>query len=238
MKKPLLFLAVAAALYLGFIVARSHLQSIQGNSQQNPGLPAATPPAPPFGTNSFALATPFSDGASAAERPSSITLLKPGHIRFKKGGKFLVKSSAPLFYRQEYLGDAAPGQQLQILDYNPETRRVYLWWNNPNGNPIAVNTLDLHGACKDIETVPANTVVALKSIADGNALVEYNGDRFFVPVSDTNLRDQAAQWRGQNELPAAPIPNGVSPPEELPASPVPNQESQPKTQNEASNAGN
>jgi hypothetical protein len=132
-----------------------------------------------------------------ADMPPSVTLQKPAEIRFKKGSYFVAKAGAPLFFLTEYVRDAKEGEQFQILDYNPGTRHVYLRAQDPNGNPIAVNTLDLHGCSKDVVTVPASTTVTLQGISDGNALVAYNGDRFAVPVRDTDLLEQAAARRTQ-----------------------------------------
>jgi hypothetical protein len=132
-----------------------------------------------------------------ADMPASVTLQKPGEIRFKKGTYFVAKAGTPLFFHTEYVRDAKEGEQFQILDYNPGTRHVYLRAQDPDGNPIALNTLDLHGCSKEVVTLPASTTVTLEGISDGNALVAYNGDKFAVPVRDTDLLQQAAARRAQ-----------------------------------------
>lgn len=132
-----------------------------------------------------------------ADMPPSVTLQKPAEIRYKKGALFVAKAGAPLFFHTEYVRDAKEGEQFQILDYNPGTRHVYLRAQDQDGNAIALNTLDLHGSSKEIETLPASTTVTLQGISDGNALVAYNGDSFAVPVRDTDLLEQAAARRAQ-----------------------------------------
>ena len=132
---------------------------------------------------------------TTADIPASVTLLKPAQIRFKKGSYFVTKQGAPLFFLNQYLRDAKGGEEFQILDYDPGTRRVFLRAHDPEGRDVAVNTLDLHGSSTGVETVPASTVVAVQGVADGDALVTYNGERFAVPVDDTDLLQQAADRR-------------------------------------------
>ena len=134
-----------------------------------------------------------------ADMPPSVTLQKPAEIRFKKGTYFIAKPGTPLFFLSEYVRDAKAGEQFQILDYNPGTRHVFLQAKDQNGNIIALNTLDLHGCSKDVVTLPASTTVALQGVSDGNALVAYNGDKFAVPVVDTDLLQQAAARKAQRD---------------------------------------
>lgn len=163
------------------------------STQAPPGAAPTPPPAPlqvPTTSANLADLTP-------ADYPPTVTLLKPEEIRFKKGAIFTVKSGAPLFFVKEYLRDSKEGEKFEILDYDPAVRRVFLRAQDPNGNPIALNTLDLHGTPSEVESVPANSVVAFQGIADGSVVVEYQGDRFAVPVYDTDLLDQVAQRRAQ-----------------------------------------
>lgn len=132
-----------------------------------------------------------------ADYPPTVTLLKPEEIRFKKGAIFVAKSGAPLFFVKEYLRDTKEGEQFQILDYDPADRRVFLRAQDTNGNPIALNTLDLHGTCTQTVSISANTIVALDGVSDGSLVVAYQGDKFEVPVFDTDLLDQVAQRRAQ-----------------------------------------
>jgi hypothetical protein len=160
--------------------------------------PTSTPPAPvmPEATSTLKLAD-----LTPADIPATVTLLKPEQIRFRKGGTFVAKGGAPLLFEKLYLRDAKPGEQFQILDYNPADRHIFLRAVDPYGKIIAINTLDLHGTGKDPESLPPNTTVSLQGVTDGNALVTYQGDRFVVPVDDTDLLSQAAirrQSRGGN----------------------------------------
>jgi len=133
-----------------------------------------------------------------ADYPPSITLLKTELIPFKKGCHFIAKAGTPLFFMKDYIRDAKSAEPFEILDYNPIERRVFLRSKDSDGNTIALNALDLHGSSKEIVTVPPNTVVSMRGLVDGNALVAYNGDRFLVPVGDTDLLSQVTQRRAQN----------------------------------------
>jgi len=157
-------------------------------------LAAPTPPPAPLAPSAPAN---LSDIAPA-DYPPTVTLLKPEEIRFKRGAIFTAKSGAPLFFVKEYLRDATEGEQFQILDYNPAERRVFLRAQDTNGNIVALNTLDLHGTCTQTVPVPADTVVAFQGISDDSAVVAYQGDKFAVPVFDTDLLDQVAQRRCQH----------------------------------------
>jgi len=159
---------------------------------------ASTPPPAPLPAAPLTSSAPANlADLTPADYPPSVTLLKQEEIRFKKGAIFTAKSGAPLFFEKEYLRDTKEGEQFQILDYNPAERRVFLRAQDTDGRAVALNTLDLHGTGSETVPVPANTVVAFQGISDGNVVVEYQGDKFVVPVFETDLLDQVAQRRSQ-----------------------------------------
>jgi hypothetical protein len=198
-----LVVAVGLIAVIGFFGFQHFKPSKAVTTQATP--PAAgqsTPPSPgaaPLPPAPLEVTTTSADlaGLTPADYPPTVTLLKPEEIRFKKGAIFTMKSGAPLFFVQEYLRDSKEGEKFEILDYDPAVRRVFLRAQDENGKPVALNTLDLHGTPSEVEPVPADSVVAFQGIADGSLVVEYQGDRFEVPVYDTDFLDQVAQRRAQ-----------------------------------------
>jgi hypothetical protein len=215
MRKSLIPIILGAVIILGVVAftLKRHMTNAKPPSvaASLPSSPSSvSAPAASTETNSAPAEQPDTDSSTSAptltlseltraDWPSSITLLKPAQIRFKKGGNFISKAGTPLFFDTEYLRDAKEGEQFQILDYDPTSRRVFLRSKDPDGNTVALNTLDLHDSNPEVGTVPANTVVALQGVVDQDALVGYNGDRFLVPVCDTDLLSQAALRRAQNQ---------------------------------------
>lgn len=196
-------LAVAAVVIavIGYFAFQHFKSSKSGGGLTLPGVALSSPSASNAGSTPPPAMLPTStvdlSGLTPADYPPTVTLVKPEEIRFKKGAIFAMKAGSPLFFVKDYLRDSKEGEQFQILDYNPAERRVFLRAQDPTGNAIALNTLDLHGTCSEVEPVPANTVVAFQGISDGNLVVNYQGDRFAVPVYDTDFMDQVAQRRAQ-----------------------------------------
>jgi hypothetical protein len=124
-----------------------------------------------------------------ADWPDSVTLLNATQIPFKKGSHFVAKDTTPLFFYGQYWSDAKAGDEFEILDYDPEAERVYLSSTNSGGD----------------------TIVQLLKVAGGAAMVSYQGDRFDVPIDDTDLLDRAARQRAQNESAGAHLISAKKP---------------------------
>ncbi|HEY5895782.1 MAG TPA: hypothetical protein VIT91_21385 [Chthoniobacterales bacterium] len=100
-----------------------------------------------------------------SDRPSSISLRKPLKFRFKKGSVITLQKGALLFFGSDYLTDGKPGAQLEVLDYNPEKRRVFCRFQDADGRTIAVNILETHVSAQDEISVPLGTNVAVEHLA-------------------------------------------------------------------------
>lgn len=158
--------------------------------------PSASPPPPPP-PSSLTLAE-----MKAADWPPSIALRKSATFRFKKGAYVTIEKKAPLFFGAEYLRDGQAGTQLEVLEYNPEKLRVYCRSKDERGNTIAINILESHLKSEQGVTVPPGTVVGADRLVGSNVWVTYDGARKAIPVSDTDLLEQAKLQRNRNELEA------------------------------------
>lgn len=188
-----LMAGIAAGHYYYTKQAKENPQA--SSSLTSPSAPQSSPgPAEPAAPEPSGLTV---DELTAADLPASITLQKDEQLRFKKGNTFVAKSGTPLFFVDKYVRDAKPGEKFPILDYDPEKRKVFLGARDDSGSLVAFNTLDLHDSSTIGDTVPANTVVTLQGISNGDALVAHQGERFAVPVGDTDLLQQATQRRAQ-----------------------------------------
>jgi hypothetical protein len=154
-------------------------------------LPVATPPP----ARSMTLAE-----LTNSDTPSSIVLRKAGPSYFKKGMLVTLKEDSPLFFGKEFLRTGKKGERFEILDYRPEKNRIYGRYLMPDGKVIAVNFLEYRVGSEQAVSLPTGTTVSLDKLSNSNALVSFEGFKFSVPVSDTDLLDRATRQRDDRAL--------------------------------------
>ncbi|MGA3169897.1 MAG: hypothetical protein ABSE62_02690 [Chthoniobacteraceae bacterium] len=173
------------------------LWSVRHASEENRTPVAAAAPSPARSVAPAPTAALTVEELTRADWPASVTLLISTQIPFKKGSHFVTKDITPLFFYSQYWSDAKPGDEFEILDYDPERERVYLSSTNSAGEAIALNALESFGYCRELSVIPANKEVQLLKVVGNTAFVSYLGDRFVVPIGDTDLLDRAAKIRAR-----------------------------------------
>lgn len=137
-----------------------------------------------------------------SDKPPTILLRKASPSFFKKGVVVTLKEDAPLFFEKQFLRTGKKGERFEVLDYRPETKRIYGRALMPDGKVIAVSFLEYRVGDDQATILPAGTGVRFEELVDDNALVSFEGFKFLVPISDTDLLDRATQQREQREVEA------------------------------------
>jgi len=139
---------------------------------------------------------------TALDTPDEIMLQKNGPFFFKKGTMVTLIDETPLFFIKDFVRIGKKGEQLEVLDYRPEAKRIYCKSQASEGRVIAINFFDVHADRAQAQKIPAESLVHVEKVDGENVIVSLDGFAFILPIADTDLLARASKLRDRREIEA------------------------------------